>query len=85
MKPAEAQKELAKKLFQKPIDLGKRDGKLTVRDGAHCFYPAMVWKPCQESRSPYYPFYMVTVGNRQIYIGYDGKIYTELHDILPGG
>jgi hypothetical protein len=24
---------------------------------------------------------MITVGNRNIYVGYDGTIYTRLHDV----
>lgn len=59
--------------------------KIKIRRGAYCFYPIMVWRPCQESRSPNYPFYMVTVGERQIFIGYNGSIYLGLHDLGPGG
>jgi hypothetical protein len=74
-----------KKVLSQPIELGEKLGKLIIREGAFCFYPIMVWRPCEESRSPYYPFYMITVGSRSIYIGYDGTIYPELHDIGPGG
>lgn len=73
------------KLIDKPIELGNKRGKLVIRKDAYCFYPIMVWRPCKESRSQYYPFYMVTVGANQIYIGYDGTVYTVLHDIDPGG
>ncbi len=78
-------KEVLKKLIDRPIELGERRGKLVIRKEAYCLYPAMVWRPCAESRSPYYPFSMITVGNTQIYIGHDGTVYTELHDISPGG
>jgi hypothetical protein len=77
--------KVIKKVLSQPIELGEKFGRLVIREGTFCFYPIMVWRPCQESRSPYYPFYMITVGNRNIYIGYDGTIYPELHDIGPGG
>ena len=83
-RPVDVSKEL-KNSLSKPIELGERLGKLIIREGAYCFHPLMVWRPCEESRSPYYPFYMITVGNRQIYIGYDGQIYPRLHDLNPGG
>lgn len=77
--------EVIKKVLAQPIELEEKLGRLIIREGALCLYPIMVWKPCLESRSPYYPFYMITVGSRNIYIGYDGTIYPALHDISPGG
>jgi len=68
-------------VLKHPMALRDKIGKITLRREASCFYPIMVWKPCYESRSPYYPFYMITVGNRHIYVGYDGTIYTQLHDV----
>ena len=76
--------EIIEKLLKVPIDLGDKLGRIILRDGAFCLYPIMVWKPCYESRSPYYPFYMITVGGRNIYVGYDGKIYPTLHEIGLG-
>jgi hypothetical protein len=72
-------------LIGQKIELGDRRGKLILRKKAHCFYPIMVWRPCKESRSPYHPFYMITVGDNRIYIGYDGTIHSELHGIGLGG
>jgi hypothetical protein len=62
------------------IELGDRQGQLVIRKEAHCLYPTLVWRPCRESLSPFYPFHMVTVGNHRIYIRVDGKVFTELHD-----
>jgi hypothetical protein len=76
--------EIVEKILKAPIDLGDKLGRIVLRDGAFCFYPIMLWKPCYESRSPYYPFYMITVGGRNIYVGYDGKIYPTLHEIGRG-
>jgi hypothetical protein len=77
-------KRIIRKLLGHPVELGDKLGKVIIRDGAFCFYPIMVWKPCQESRSPYYPLYMITIGNRSIFVGYDGKIYSQLHDMGLG-
>ena len=83
-KPFVDRNSIIKELLGKPVDLGDKLGRVIIRDGTFCFYPIMVWKPCKESRSPYYPFYMITIGNRNIYVGYDGKFYSELHDMGRG-
>jgi hypothetical protein len=82
---SEAKASIIKRLIKTPVELGKRQGKLILREEALCFHPTMVWRPCQESRSPYYPFYMINAGDRRIYVGYDGKVHTSLHELLPGG
>lgn len=63
----------------------RRIYRLKVRPGTYCIHPIKVWKPCQESRSPYYPFHMITVAGYRLYIGYDGTVYDTLHDLGPGG
>lgn len=78
-------KEILNKIIMKPIQLPGREGMLKLREGTFCVHPVMVWKPCEESRSPYYPFHMITVGSKTIYIGYDGKVFTQLHDLSKGG
>jgi hypothetical protein len=75
---------IIEKLLGQPVDLGEKIGRVVIREGAFCFYPIMVWRPCLESRSPYYPFYMITVGSRNIYVGYDGTIYSQLHEMGRG-
>jgi hypothetical protein len=40
--------------------------------------PVMVWKPCQESYSPYLPFYVVHLGTNNVYVRIDGEVYSEL-------
>lgn len=42
------------------IDLGDGSGRISLREGAYCEYPTLVWRRCQESRSPYYPFRQFT-------------------------
>jgi hypothetical protein len=46
-------------------------------------HPALVWKPCVESRSPYYPFRLVTVGGRTKYVRIDGKEFESLTPLGP--
>ncbi len=79
------QKKALEKVLQRPVDLGRKHGRITLRTGGFSVYPAMVWRPCKESRSPYFPFHMITVGSSTLYIGYDGRVYPELHDLGCGG
>jgi hypothetical protein len=62
----------------KRVDLPDRRGRLLVRKEAVCMYPHLVWRPCLESLSPYYPFYMCTIGNDRIYVRIDGAVFTSL-------
>ena len=55
-----------------------------VRKEAFCLYPALVWRPCLESLSPFYPFHLVTVGDHRIYIRVDGRVFTKLHTNIAG-
>jgi hypothetical protein len=66
------------------IDLGDGSGRILLRDGAFSVYPTLVWRPCQESRSPYYPFYQIAVGGVTIYVAYDGRVYPALHELGRG-
>jgi hypothetical protein len=47
-------------------------------------HPALVWKPCSESRTPYLPFHMVTIGKRKVYIRIDQKMFTKLTTGVSG-
>jgi hypothetical protein len=40
----------------------------------------LVWKMCQESRTPFYPFYRAKAAGLRFYIGLDGAMYADLHD-----
>ncbi|MEO8769841.1 MAG: C39 family peptidase [Ferruginibacter sp.] len=61
-----------------------KEGRFIVRPEAYCLYPTLVWKPCRESLSPFWPFHMYTIGSRHIYVRIDGTIFTQLHDDLRG-
>jgi hypothetical protein len=76
------QDEIMKKLTQHPVNLEGDQAKLKLREGAYHVEPNMVWKLCKESLSKYHPFHIVTIGKTRFYVGWDGKVYTRLHD--PG-
>ena len=67
-----------------PIDLPDGRGRLKIREGSWVIHPHLVWRPCMESRSPYYPFRQISIGALTIYVGYDGRVYTALRDLGRG-
>lgn len=75
-----SRKEVTKKISGQIVDLGENRGKLVFLEGTFDVSPTMVWKPCRESLSPYYPFHVATIGDKHVYIGYDGTVYPVLHD-----
>jgi hypothetical protein len=77
-------KELEELLMGHTIELPNLRGRIPIREEALCQYPSLVWKPCRESLSPFYPFYMFTIGSERIYVRTDGAIFTELHDTERG-
>jgi hypothetical protein len=66
------------------FELPEFGGRLLVRKEALCQYPHLVWKPCRESLTPYYPFYMFSVGSQKVYVRTDGAVFTALHDTDRG-
>ena len=70
--------EALKLVLNKRVELGNLQGRLFIREGAICMYPHLVWRPCKESLSPYFPFYMFTVGRFRLYVRVDGVIFTSL-------
>jgi hypothetical protein len=61
------------------FELPERAGRLLVRPEAMCVHPTLVWRPCRESLSPFYPFSMITVGDWRIFVRVaDGAIFTHL-------
>jgi hypothetical protein len=76
---SDAEQALAQLIGQE-IQLPGRLGRLHVLPEAVSRHPALVWKPCRESLSPYYPFHLFMAGGHPIYVRSDGMIFTELHD-----
>jgi hypothetical protein len=70
-------------LLARPIELGPA-GRLVVRPEGLFAYPTLVWKPCLESLSPYYPFRLFFLGGHPIYVRADGRVFTALHDDVRG-
>lgn len=70
--------------IDRQLELPRREGRLRIRKESFCLYPTLVWRPCLESLSPYYPFHMITVGHRRIYVRIDGRVFTRLHTYIPG-
>lgn len=90
---AEAERSLLSVLDDdhvRELTLGQRFGSeggrrsVLVREEAFCLYPMLVWQPCLESLSPFFPFHMVTVGDERIYVRVDGAVFTQLHTHIPG-
>jgi hypothetical protein len=61
------------------VELPNRGGRVPVRAEAVCHYPTLVWRPCRESLSPFYPFHLFNIGSERIYVRTDGAIFTQLH------
>jgi hypothetical protein len=78
--PNLGRRELIEQVVGNRFELEDRLGRLIVRREALCLYPTLVWKPCRESLSPFWPFYMITVGAHQLYVRLDGAVFTKLHD-----
>ena len=49
-----------------------------VRQGTVGEHPVLVWKPCFESRSPFLPFYQLSVGDSFVYYRVDGEQFDAL-------
>lgn len=77
-------KTVLKQIVGRTLQMGDRQGRLTVRKEAYCLYPTLVWRPCLESLSPFFPFHMLTVGDDRIYVRVDSHIFTSLHINMPG-
>jgi len=76
--------EGAKSVLGKTVELPDWAGRIVVRPEAVCQYPTLVWKPCRESLSPFFPFHLFTVGAERVYVRSDGAIFTALHDTGRG-
>jgi hypothetical protein len=60
------------------IDLGEA-ARISTRNVHISVEPTLVWQSCQESRSPFYPFYRASAGSHDFYVGIDGRIFPTLH------
>ena len=75
---AEVQKAM-EQVIGRRFDLPGGAGRLLVRPQGLSVLPALVWKPCRESLSPFYPFRMITLGAHRLYVRVlDGAVFTTL-------
>lgn len=83
--PAFSPKYCENKLLYNAILESQNQSRLIFYPEAAAISPTLVWRPCQESYSPYLPFYQCTIGERMIYVRVDGEIFTHLTTTGPLG
>jgi hypothetical protein len=76
--------EALRGLIGRRIDLGDGLGRVLVRKESVVQYPHLVWRPCRESLSPYFPFHLFLVDGRPIYRRIDGPVFASLTLDLRG-
>lgn len=81
---AEAQKAMDRVLGRQ-FDLPAGAGRLIVRPQGLSLHSALVWRPCRESLSPFYPFRMMLLGANRLYVRVsDGAVFTKLSNDRGG-
>ena len=81
---APQRQHLHEALRGKSVDLGRKGGRLSLRPEVYAPYPSLVWRPCLESLSPFYPFVMIQNGENTVYMRLDGQVFTELTTDVRG-
>jgi len=67
------------------FELPGNAGHLLVRPQGLSVHSALVWRPCRESLSPFYPFRMISVGTHSLYVRvFDGAVFTSLNNDQGG-
>lgn len=66
-------------ILGKRFELKEEDKVLIIHPELISIYPALVWRPCRESLSPYVPFYMITINQYKLFIRLDGKVFARLN------
>ncbi len=81
---AEARKVMDHVLGRR-FDLPAGAGSLFVRPQGLSMHSALVWRPCRESLSPFYPFRMLLLGAHRLYVRvFDGAVFTKLSNDRGG-
>jgi len=71
--------EVIEHLLSRRIELPNDGGRLVLHPQAVCVHPCLVWKPCRQSLSPFYPFRMVSIGALRLFVRiFDGAVFFEL-------
>jgi hypothetical protein len=73
------------RVLGRQFDLPGNAGRLLVRPQGLSVEPALVWRPCRESLSPFYPFRMISLGAHRLYVRvFDGAVFTRLTNDMGG-
>jgi hypothetical protein len=55
-----------------------------LRQGTVGVHAVLVWRPCEQSFTPFEPFYVLIVGDRVVYLRVDGHRFDRLTEAPPG-
>jgi len=71
--------EVTDHVMRQRLELPHNGGRLTIHSEALSVHSCLVWKPCLQSLSPFYPFRMVTIGALRLYVRiFDGAVFFDL-------
>ena len=73
-----ARARLESMLAQGSIETETGSAPVPVWPASTAIFPALGWRPCLESLSPYLPFLPIHTGNRQLHLRLDGKVFGDL-------
>lgn len=71
-------RELEERILGRTFELRRKAGQLRIRPEIACISRHWVWRPCDQSLSPYYPFRKVCYGDEHVYVRSDGAMFTRL-------
>jgi hypothetical protein len=73
------QEEVIEHVRSRRVELPHDGGRLVVRPEAVSVHPCLVWRPCRESLSPFYPFRMISLGAIRLFVRiFDGEVFVGL-------
>jgi hypothetical protein len=71
--------EVVEHVLAQRVELPNDGGRLVLRPEGISVHPCLVWRPCRQSLSPFYPFRMVTFGAFRLFVRiFDGAVFTGL-------
>ncbi len=51
---------------------------LVIPDRRYTLHPTLVWRPCRQSMSPFYPFVQINLAGSLAYASLDGRVHSRL-------
>ena len=71
--------EVVEHVLAQRLELPDSGGRLVVRREGLSVHRCLVWRPCRQSLSPFYPFRMVSIGALRLYVRiFDGAVFIAL-------